>query len=105
RGTRSAGASAARRRRSAPAAPARGSARADLQPSRFNGYLSYRSRAAAVSGEPTIATRRKAAINLMAIHDGSSSNQRRLNFGERGKAWWLLCKLSPPVSQARAREL
>src|SRR5262245_52911319 len=76
-----------------------------VSPPRSNGSLSYRSRAVAVSGGPTIAARRQAAINLMAIHDGSSSNQRRLNFGERGKAWWLLCRLSPPVSHARAREL
>ncbi len=57
------------------------------------------------SGVPTTTTRRRNANTLMASHDGSSSDRRRLNLGERGKAWWLLCRLSPPVSQASTREL
>ena len=45
------------------------------------------------------------ASSRIAIHEGSSSERRRLNFGERGNAWWLLCRLSPPVSHASTREL
>ena len=37
-------------------------------------------------GALTIATRRRAASRRMASHEGSSSERRRLNFGERGKA-------------------
>src|SRR5262249_53604324 len=51
-----------------------------------------------------MATSLSAASKRIAIHDGSSSERRRLNFGERGNAWWLLCRLSPPVSQASTRE-
>jgi len=41
---------------------------------------------APASGALTITTRRKAASSRIASHEGSSSERRRLNFGDRGKA-------------------
>ena len=41
----------------------------------------------------------------ITTHEGSNSSRRALKRGERGWAWWLLCRLSPPVIQASTREL
>src|SRR4030095_8731825 len=60
---------------------------------------------ASLMGVPTISTSPTAARQRITAHDGSHSNRRMLNFGARGWAWWLLCRLSPPVTQARSREL
>ena len=43
--------------------------------------------------------------SLMTGHAGSISLARKLNFGLRGKPWWLLWRPSPPVSSARKRRL
>ena len=48
---------------------------------------------------------RAAASERMTGHEGSNSERRTLNFGERGWAWWLLWRLSPPVIQASRRQL
>jgi hypothetical protein len=46
-----------------------------------------------------------AASARITSQDGSNSSGRTLNFGDRGWAWWLLCRLSPAVSQASTGEL
>ena len=40
-----------------------------------------------------------------ADEEASRVVRRMLNFGERACAWWLLWRLSPPVTQAMSREL
>ena len=56
-------------------------------------------------GAPWMVTRRTAASSQMTGHEGSNSERRALNLAERGCAWWLLWRLSPPVIQASTREL
>ena len=41
----------------------------------------------------------------ITTQEGSNSKRLMLNLGLDGYAWWLLCRLSPAVSQARIREL
>src|SRR5262245_65352057 len=54
---------------------------------------------------PTSCTSRNASSTLITTQDGSNSNFRMLNLGLEGYAWWLLWRLSPPVSQASSRML
>src|SRR5687768_17862945 len=57
------------------------------------------------TGGRRIATRRAATRRRITCQDGSNSQRRMLNFGDRACAWWLLWRLSPPVTQAITREL
>ena len=52
-----------------------------------------------------MAMSRTAASTRITAHDGSNSSRPTLNLAERGYAWWLLWRLSPPVTQARSRQL
>lgn len=48
---------------------------------------------------PVMAARRMRASTMITSQEGSNSHRPKLNFGDLGLAWWLLWRLSPPVSQ------
>ena len=88
----------ARRSRTAVASRERARARSERSPLRGGAQGSF-------TDVPMMAMSRTAASTRITAHDGSNSRRRTLNLAARGWAWWLLWRLSPPVTQASSRQL
>src|SRR4029434_5192367 len=59
--------------------------------------------AASLTLSPTRRARRSSMSTRITTQEGSNSKRLMLNLGLEGYAWWLLCRLSPPVSHASTR--